>query len=237
MTKINSNISPVLFALVFACGAAESGETFSATTEEPAEQPAAPETSHEAPEGSPSLMVTHVETHPSQGPQRNIAGGEARLAVTSEGAMATITTGELTPGHVYTLWFVAINKPENCASSPCKGSDVIGNNATVDADVRWADGGVAGKDGTLRLTTWAPAGEWTGGWFGNGYKDLKRAEIHVVVNDHGPVIPGRESEMLSTYRGGCTDESLPPPFPESAKSDGTAGPNTCALVQDAIFRM
>jgi hypothetical protein len=41
--------------------------------------------------------------------------------------------------------------------------------------------------------------------------------------------------MLNTYRGGCSDDSLPPPFPDSAKADGEAGPNACRLIQDAVF--
>jgi hypothetical protein len=42
--------------------------------------------------------------------------------------------------------------------------------------------------------------------------------------------------MLNTYRGGCSDESLPPPFPDTAKSDGEPGPNTCRLVQFTVFQ-
>jgi len=42
--------------------------------------------------------------------------------------------------------------------------------------------------------------------------------------------------MLNTYRSGCTDESLPASFPDTAKADGEPGPNTCALVQAAVFQ-
>ena len=65
---------------------------------------------------------------------------------------------------------------------------------------------------------------------------VTKAEIHLVVNDHGPAIPGMVDEMLHTYRGGCTDDSLPPPFPATAKSDGAPGPNTCRLYQSATFQ-
>jgi hypothetical protein len=49
------------------------------------------------------------------------------------------------------------------------------------------------------------------------------------------VIAGLEEEMVSTYRAGCTDASLPAFFPPSAFADGTPGHNTCRLWQTAIF--
>jgi hypothetical protein len=136
---------------------------------------------------------------------------------------------------VYSLWIVAINDPGQCASSPCTGKDVLANSEGTKSDVTWGDGTVASADGTAQLTGFVPAGEWTSSWFGNGFTNVEKAEIHLVVNDHGPAIPGRIATMLSSYRDGCTDESLPPPFPATAKNDGQPGPNACALTQDAIF--
>ena len=72
-------------------------------------------------------------------------------------------------------------------------------------------------------------------WFGNGYWNLLGAEIHLLINDHGPLVSHLAHSMLNSYRGGCRDESLPPPFPATAKADGTPGPNTCRLVQDVAF--
>jgi len=184
---------------------------------------------------STRLQSVYVETHPSQGPQRNIRGSSASITATTEGAALRLETNELTPSNVYTLWVVAINAPENCASSPCTGKDVISNHDVVKADVVWGDGAIADKKGVLQFTAWAPAGEWKDSWFGHGLRHPTKAEIHLVINDHGPAQPGQLHEMLTSYRGGCTDKSLPPPFPDVAKSDGPLGPNTCALRQDAIF--
>ena len=72
-------------------------------------------------------------------------------------------------------------------------------------------------------------------WLGTGFKDPWKSEIHLVIHDHGPLIDGREAEMTGSYRGGCTDASLPEIVPATAKADGSAGPNTCKLVQDVIF--
>lgn len=181
-------------------------------------------------------ITTHLMTHPSQGEKRQVEGAEATLVTTEKGAMLNIETSELTPGHVYTLWVIILNKPEACATSPCTGKDFLGNTEAVDADVTYGDGVIAGPDGKIKLTAWLPTGSWTNSWYGNGYTNAKGAEIHATINDHGPLIAGQEREMLMSYRHGCTDESLPPPFPDSAKADGAAGPNKCALMQFMIFK-
>ncbi|UCH25588.1 MAG: hypothetical protein JSV66_16925 [Trueperaceae bacterium] len=56
-----------------------------------------------------------------------------------------------------------------------------------------------------------------------------------MINDHGPVLEGMMEELTLTYRGGCTDESLPAAFPDTAKADGVAGPKSCQLFQFATF--
>jgi hypothetical protein len=197
----------------------------------------AADTPDRPPEAKPAVaeLSTHVETHPSQGTQRTIPGAEATVAISDDAVVARVDTNGLSPGHVYTLWFVAINRPSRCATEPCKAPDVLTRTDAVLADVRWAAGGIADEAGTLDLTANIPAGAWDSSWFGNGLTNPRGAEIHLVVNDHGPVIAGREKAMQSSYREGCTDDSLPAPFPATAKSDGKAGPNKCALVQDAIF--
>lgn len=61
-------------------------------------------------------------------------------------------------------------------------------------------------------------------------------QVHLVVNDYGPVIDGRVTDMLSTYRDGCADASIPTPMPETARAQGQPGPNECRLVQFAVFK-
>ena len=181
------------------------------------------------------VRTTHVETHPSQGPQRIIEPATASLEISSKQVVAELSTRELSPGHAYTLWFVVVNTPAACASRPCTAADILKNTDTVQADARWAAGAIADESGTLDLKARIETGTWPHSWFRRGLTNPMGAEIHLVLNDHGPVIAGREQTMTTTYRDGCTDESLPPPFPQTAKSDGLAGPNKCALVQDAIF--
>jgi hypothetical protein len=141
-----------------------------------------------------------------------------------------------TARHVYTLWWVVINQPEACATSPCKSPDVLKSTAKTNSDVTNGDGIVVGGEGKGHFNGFLAVGDMPNSWFDNGYRNPQGAEIHIVINDHGPLIPDMAENMLNSYRGGCTDASLPPPFPATAKADGKPGPNTCRLVQVAIFQ-
>lgn len=181
------------------------------------------------------LYTKTVETHPSQGDVQEIEGSKAILLTTERGVIASVETSGLTPGNAYTLWFVAINNPSACKNSPCKGSDVLGMSDAVQSDVGYGDGLIAGPNGTGVFTTHRKKGEIPQAWIGTGLTHPATAEIHLVVHDHGPLIQGREAEMIGTFRGACTEESLSKMAPDTARADGEPGPNTCKLVQDVIF--
>lgn len=181
------------------------------------------------------VTTTHVETHPSQGDVRIIEGASATLLSTEDGISVRMKTDELEEGHVYTFWVVIMNNPEACASSPCTPNDVLGNSEGVMSEATWGDSMLYTADARMEFSAYVPAGDVNEAWFGHGLTNPLGAEIHLVINDHGEAIPELVASMLNTYRGGCTDESLPPPFPESATSDGEPGENACRLIQDAIF--
>ena len=144
-------------------------------------------------------------------------------------------TQERLRSNAYTFWFVVINQPKACENSPCNAKDVLKRTSVTKADVGYGDGLIAGPDGKGQFTTFRPLGALPRAWLGTGFNDPWASEIHLVINDHGPLIAGREAEMTGTYRGGCTDQSIPGIFPSTAKADGAAGPNSCKLVQDVIF--
>ncbi len=160
----------------------------------------------------------------------------ATLTRDRHGVKYAIRTSGLVPGNAYTLWFVVVNDPGLCHPSPCTGPQVIGDPA-VDGQVTWGrEGLVATSPGTAKVKERFAAGPLLDGWLQvQGLDDPMGAEIHLIINDHGPVVPELRGEMTSTYRAGCTDESLPAFFPPSAFADGTPGPNTCRLYQAAIF--
>jgi hypothetical protein len=157
------------------------------------------------------------------------------LITKPSGAFARVWTSELNPGHAYTAWWVNVDDPSACSTSPCSAPDLIQNEAT-DSQVTFGDGRVVGKKGRGVFTTHMPAGEIEGWLPDRSFDNTHGAEIHIVLNDHGPVIPSLMPEMIRTYRAGCTDESLPPIFPPPAFADGTPGPNTCRLYQAAVFQ-
>lgn len=181
------------------------------------------------------VRSAQVTTHAARGEVKPVLGASARLVVSSTGASLYLFAVDLVPGHVYTAWWVVINKPGACASIPCGGPDVLQRTNVVDADVGYATGAIADRNGSAFFEARLATGNLPGGWFRKGLKDPYRAEIHVVLHDHGPVIESMRENMLRSLRGGCTDASVPAAYPAVAKADGTPGPNRCQLYQFAIF--
>lgn len=174
-------------------------------------------------------------TEPSGKPPGPIPDTTATLERGPFGAAVAVRSTGLTPGDVVTIWWVAVQRPELCASSPCKPDDVMTNSATVDSVVTFAAGGIVEADGTISLASLLPAGEVEGNFFPTTLHSPETAEIHVPIHNHGPVDPAILDEMLSTFRAGCTDESLPAYYPDIARASGTAGDFDCKVVQLAIF--
>ena len=125
--------------------------------------------------------------------------------------------------------------PDACEGSPCTSKDVLKRTEIVEADIGYLDGVIVGNDGAAQFNGFQATGTLEVAWFNHGFEATEGVEIHLVVNDHGPVIDGMIGEMLTTYRAGCTDESIPAPMPESARAQGSPGPNACRLVQFSIF--
>ncbi len=177
-----------------------------------------------------------IRVHASRDPATPVVeGARASLVTNDNGISYTFQTRDLVPGHIYTLWVVVINAPENCATTPCTPADVLGNTDAVQANITYGAGRVVGDSGQATLAGAVSAGVLEAGWYGNAFTNPRGAEIHLVLHSHGPAIADLLSNMLHSYRGGCTDASLPPAFPGTAKADGIPGPNTCQSYQFAIF--
>lgn len=170
-----------------------------------------------------------------EAPARPIDGAEATLVTTQAGAAMALQSSGLTPGHAVTVWWVVITEPTLCEGVRCSGNDVLKRTEIVSPVVTFADGAVVDADGAISFTGFLASGAVAGNWFENRLDDPTTAEVHLVLNDHGPLIPEIAASMLTSYRGGCRDDSLPDAFPATAKADGVPGPNTCRLLQHAIF--
>lgn len=173
----------------------------------------------------------------SGNPHLSLVGGDAtaQLVRTANGISYSIRTEGLRPGHAYTVWVIVINNPAACTASPCSPQDIL-QNADTNSQVTYGGGHVVGDDGKAGFGGHLSTGPIPAGWLANrGLENPLGADVHLVLNDHGPVLTEFMPEMIQTYRAGCTDASLPGIFPPSAKADGTPGPNTCQLRQVAIF--
>jgi hypothetical protein len=180
-------------------------------------------------------QVVPVMWHPQSGMSGPVgAGAEATLVRRDGGVSFTFRASHLRPGHAYTVWFVVVNNPSACAASPCSGPDILLNPAT-DSQVTYGAGHIAGSSGNAGFAGSFRAGSVDGWLAGGGLRDPRNAEIQLVLNDHGPKLQGYMPGMIQTYRTGCTDASIPPIFPASARADGTPGPNACQLYQMAVF--
>lgn len=164
-----------------------------------------------------------------------VAGAQAHLVRNANGITYRMTTNSLTPGNAYTLWLVIVNNPSACGSTPC-AAPVLFSNLDTDAQVRFAAGSVAGGSGKGTFAGSVSEGPLSG-WLADGsLENSMGAEVHLVINDHGPMVPEFMPGMIHTYRGGCSNSSpFPPFFPATALADGEVGPNTCRLYQAAIF--
>ncbi len=230
MSRLDRTASTVLtFVLVLA--GCETADT----------EPLAPAFSH----GTASHQTAPVRWHGQQqlialggnGKSGVVGDASARLVRNRNGISYQIHAAELNPGNAYSLWLVVVNNPAACAASPCSAADLFLNAAT-DAQVRsGGTGTVAGASGMAAMAGTARVGPLSGWLDGRSLGDPYGVEVHLVLNDHGPLIPAFMPGMISTYRAGCANTSpFPGVFPATAIADGEVGPNTCLLYQVAIFQ-
>ena len=168
----------------------------------------------------------------------SVNGDSSTLARTKDRISATFQTSDLQEGNAYTMWWVIFNNPEECEHpvpgiTSCGEGDVFGEpfgKTPVQVSVQYAAGNIVSQTGTINLGADLNVGELPTKpgqlVFGPGLIDAKKAEVHLVVRDHGPAIPGMVEAQLTTFGGGCTPATDP-------TGTGPVGPNECADVQFA----
>lgn len=190
---------------------------------------------------SASHQTVGVSWHAQQaavGKTGTVDGASATLVRRDNGVSYRINTTSLTPGNAYTLWLVVINNPAACtAPGPCTGPEIIQNvNGDTDSQVFYGKGHVVGGSGKATFAGSISEGPLAGWLPDRSFDDARTAEIHLVLNDHGPALAEFMPGMIKTYRGGCSDASpFPGIFPPTAIGDGEVGPNLCRLAQAAVF--
>ena len=98
-----------------------------------------------------------------------------------------------------------------------------------------AGGAVVDKDGHIRVQGFLPVGKVAGNFYNTTFTAPETSEYHIVVHDHGPLIPELAADQISSFRGGCTADSVPPFYPDSSRTDGQGGSNKCITQQVALF--
>jgi hypothetical protein len=133
----------------------------------------------------------------------------------------------LNPGHAFTVWAVIWNDPTKCDSG-CGEDDLgVDDNVVIFSGI----GGVANGGGNLNGNSTLPSSGGTGPING-GVTETENAEIHFVVQDHGPASDDAATLLAqtTTFEGGCGDGEPPTPPNLGADED-----DTCLDVQAAIF--
>lgn len=176
-------------------------------------------------------------TPPSGKTPGPIEGTSAVLEKGPFGAAMAIKSSGLTPGDVVTVWWVAIQNHQNCKTSPCTPKEAMGSETETDSVASLAAGGVVADDGTISLASFLPKGNVEGNFFDTTFHSPETAEYHLPMHNHGPLDPNIAEEMLTSFRAGCADDSLPAYYPETALADGVKGGFNCKTVQAALFPM
>jgi hypothetical protein len=181
-----------------------------------------------------TASVTWHAQQASQGQTGTVSGASAQLVRNDNGITYQLSASGLQAGNAYTLWLVVINNPSFCAADPCTAAEIF--NPASRSQVLFAAGNVAGGSGQATFAGHVSEGALSGWLAGGALEDARTADIHLVVNDHGPALPEFMPGMIHTYRGGCSNASpFPGIFPATALADGEVGPNICRLSQVATF--
>jgi hypothetical protein len=175
---------------------------------------------------SPDEPIVAVQNMLWEGTDMVVEDAEAILVRMHHGVSMTINTTGLEPGHVYTIWWVIFNNPENCSDGICGPNDVFlmddegrfiltddgliqpnvaGREMTQVSSLR-ATGNIGYEDGTSVFKAHLPIGDTTDDMaFGPALLDSMGSEIHLIIRSHGPIIPELLNEQLMTAWGGCPD--------------------------------
>lgn len=129
-----------------------------------------------------------------------IPGAAGTVLRGKNGVNASMSTHGLTPGHAYTLWVVVFNHPAECTvPNACSVADALANDPAVAVDLIFGGGHAVGGSGKATFAGRVGLGDL--GLRGYGLLDILEPEIHLVVRDHGPKLPG--NAQLSEFGGGC----------------------------------
>jgi hypothetical protein len=165
--------------------------------------------------------------------------GSSTLVRTDSGISATYQTQDLPPGQAVTLWFIVINNPEACISTPCSVEDVLFNEA-AQGDFLFGAGHVIGAGGggnfggSLKVGDVSGSGKTEVGLPAVGLLNPRGAEVHLALHSHGPALTGQTLQaQISSFAGGCT--AFLGPFGIAAgEGDVPDAEGECSTIQASV---
>ena len=150
---------------------------------------------------------------PGSGAPTPSADARSLLARSPHGVRLRVDTDTLEPGHAYSVWVVAYNRPQFCGNPyECDVPDlpiVPGHDPRVEASIVGVTGAVVGANGVASFvgSVHEPlrGNNGTEVLFGPGLTNAQSAEIHVIIRSHGLASQDLVTlfESISTYAGGC----------------------------------
>lgn len=150
------------------------------------------------------------------------------MLIRNQKGLAMALKSHLVSRHVYTVWWVVFNFPENCqVPGACSEAD-FANAQAVGLDLMFAAGDATCHHGIGEFKGQLKVGDTSGSInrlldLGEpiGLLDAKKAEVHLVVRSHGPKLFDQRKLQMSSYDGGCTVYFQP--FTEIPKAPGECG--------------
>ncbi len=133
-----------------------------------------------------------------------VVGSAGTLFRTKKAVEVHLATSGLDANSSYTVWWVVWNDPSACGTNPCGLADLGGPGNSV----FYAAGFVTDSSGTANVTAHLSSGKLPDGITvlipgGLHKKNGFDAELHMIVQSHGPIWPGRVSEQIGEFFGAC----------------------------------
>ena len=140
-----------------------------------------------------------------------VEGASSQLTRVKDVVFADFSTNSLAPDRPHTMWYVVFNTPKGC-SEACNEDDIFdadGNmslNPDANISILFADGAMSDSDGNASFSAMLEENRATGEVLvGPGLTAARKAEVHLVIRDHGDIDPSRAYEQLSTFEPECAD--------------------------------
>jgi hypothetical protein len=125
-----------------------------------------------------------------------VPGASSTLVRTSNGISVSLQTSGLPAGHAVTLWMLIFNNPGACGAGGCDETRGDLNVPAVQGSVQHVTGHIVGSTATFagRISV----GDAANAFVGPGLLNPYGAEVHLIVRDHGEMLPGSLVEQFNS---------------------------------------